>query len=220
MTSPSQIVAGVDVGGPKKGFHGVALRDGQYWAKFTTHEAADMADWCKNAVRASVIGIDAPCRWSTTGRARPAERALAKDRISCFATPTLEAAQSNPFYGWMKNGAELFRLVEIDFPLFEGEPVQNAKPICFETFPHAAACALAGEAVPAKQKAKLRRELLVGAGVDVAALSNIDMVDAALCALAASYFLAKQYKKYGEPASGFIIVPDPKLESSTVRPIA
>jgi predicted nuclease with RNAse H fold len=213
MKSLPLIVAGVDVGGQKKGFHGVALRDGQYWCKFATHQAADMADWCKNTVRASAIGIDAPCRWSTTGRARPAERALAKDGISCFATPTLEAAQSNPFYGWMKNGAELFRLVEIDFPLFDGEPVRNRKPVCFESFPQAVACALAGQAVPAKQKAKRRRELLDRAGVDVAALSNIDTVDAALCALAASYFLANRYKKYGEPASGFIVVPDLKPQA-------
>lgn len=33
---PGSIVVGVDVGGPKKGFHAVALQDGQYRQKFST----------------------------------------------------------------------------------------------------------------------------------------------------------------------------------------
>jgi hypothetical protein len=30
------LVVGVDVGGPKKGFHAVALQDGQYFEQFST----------------------------------------------------------------------------------------------------------------------------------------------------------------------------------------
>jgi predicted nuclease with RNAse H fold len=74
------IVAGVDVGGARKGFHAVALRDGVYLDKFAARDAVAVADWCRT-VGARVIGVDAPCRWSLTGRARPAERALMAEGI-------------------------------------------------------------------------------------------------------------------------------------------
>jgi predicted nuclease with RNAse H fold len=203
-----QFVAGIDVGGPKKGFHGVALRNGQHWTKFATRDAVSMAGWCRDQVGASAIGVDAPCRWSATGGARPAERALAKAGIHCFATPSFEAAQSNPFYAWMKSGIEVFGCIERDYPLFDGASPGSGKAVCFETFPQAVACALAGKPVSPKQKATIRRELLRKAGIAVADLTNIDMVDAALCAVAAHYYLENRAKKYGDPATGFIVVPE------------
>ncbi|HSO83698.1 hypothetical protein, partial [Thiocapsa sp.] len=44
--SPATIVVGIDVGGPRKGFHAVALREGSYLDKFASREALDVAAWC------------------------------------------------------------------------------------------------------------------------------------------------------------------------------
>ena len=71
---PETIVVGIDVGGPRKGFHAVALRDGVYLDKFASPDPLALAAWCIQ-VGARAVAIDAPCRWSRTGRARPAERA-------------------------------------------------------------------------------------------------------------------------------------------------
>jgi hypothetical protein len=145
------IVVGIDVGGPKKGFHAVALRDGCYHAQFSSRNASDIADWCRET-RAYAVGVDAPCRWSRTGRARPAERELMAGGIWCFSTPTQQSAAAHPknHFGWMLNGAELFRLLEEDYPLFDGSIVPSGTRVCFETFPQAVACALSGALVSAK----------------------------------------------------------------------
>lgn len=205
MSDENSIVTGIDVGGPKKGFHAVALNAGRYWEKFAAPDAASMAEWCLR-IGARVVGVDAPCRWSLTGRARPAEHALAAEGIHCFATPGRVAAENRNFYRWMINGAELFRLLEAHYPLFDGDNATSG-PVCFETFPQAVACALAGRVVSAKRKSAVRRELLREAGIDTAPLTNIDAVDAALCALAAHSLLAGSYKTYGDATEGLIVVP-------------
>lgn len=208
MFDENSIVIGIDVGGPKKGFHAVALNEGRYWEKFATPDAASMAEWCRR-IGARAVGVDAPCRWRLTGRARPAERALAAEGIHSFATPSRAAAENRDFYRWMINGAELFRLLEAHYPLFDGGNATSG-PVCFETFPQAVACALAGKVVSAKRKSAVRRELLREAGIDTAPLTNIDTVDAvdaALCALAAHSLLAGSYKTYGDATEGLIVVP-------------
>lgn len=205
MVGEGPIVVGIDVGGPKKGFHAVALRDGSYWAKHASADAASLVGWCRQ-IGAQAIGVDAPCRWSLTGRARPAERALAVEGIHAFATPSREAAEGRDFYRWMMNGAELFRLLEVHYRLFDGQ-LSGHDAVCFETFPQAVACALAGKLVSAKRKATLRRELLRNSGVDTAPLTNIDTVDAALCAFTAHSLLVGNFKTYGDALAGFIVVP-------------
>jgi hypothetical protein len=40
------LVVGVDVGGRKKGFHVVALQDGQYRERLSTLIAEEVAAWC------------------------------------------------------------------------------------------------------------------------------------------------------------------------------
>ena len=109
------IVVGVDVGGPKKGFHAVALQGGQYREKLSALIAADIAEWCRR-LKASVVGIDAPCRWSLTGRARPCERALAAEGLYTFATPSQAKGEAHPFYRWMVKGADLYRCLEPSYP--------------------------------------------------------------------------------------------------------
>ena len=81
--SRETFVVGIDVGGPRKGFHAVALREGAYLDTFASPDARDLAAWCIQG-GARAVAIDAPCRWSRTGRARPAERALTAAGIHAF----------------------------------------------------------------------------------------------------------------------------------------
>jgi predicted nuclease with RNAse H fold len=202
---PGSIVVGVDVGGPKKGFHAVALQDGQYREQLSTLMAQEVAAWCRR-LKASAVGIDAPCRWSLTGRARPCERALAAEGLHTFATPSEVKGAAHPFYQWMVKGADLYRCLQTDYRLFE-EQLPRSGQICFETFPHAVACALAKKTLSAGQKRADRSRLLREAGVSMETLTNIDWIDAALCALAAHYLGAGTFTAYGDAAEGFIVVP-------------
>ena len=151
------------------------------------------------------MGVDAPCRWRASGGGRAAERALAREKIRAFATPTREAAERTPFYRWMLNGEALYRVLEEDFSLCDGESA--ARPVCFETFPQAVACALAGRVLSARTKCLDRRAALERAGIDSRTLTNIDYIDAALCALAARHVHAGTFRSYGDAASGLIFVP-------------
>lgn len=151
------------------------------------------------------MGVDAPCRFSAARGGRPAERELARDKMRAFATPTREAAERTPFYRWMLNGAALFQALEERFPLFGGDSATGR--VCFETFPQAVACALAGRVLLARTKCADRRSVLERAGVDVRTLTNIDYVDAALCAVAARHLHARAFRSYGDAASGLIVVP-------------
>jgi predicted nuclease with RNAse H fold len=203
--SLSQIVVGVDVGGAKKGFHAVALRGGKFFGKLATADAAAVVTWCRS-LNALAVGVDAPCKWSLNGHARPCERALAFAGFSTFATPSAALGERHPFYGWMVNGIELYRLLNPRFRLYD-EQSSAATPVCFETFPQAIACALAGKMLSAKNKRIERPRLLQQAGISLDSTAGIDTVDAALCALTAHHFLMDQYHTYGEAEEGFIIVP-------------
>jgi predicted RNase H-like nuclease len=144
---------------------------------------------------------------------------LARTGITAFATPSHADALSNPFYGWMLNGAELFRLLAPHYRLYDGRhSVLNRA--CFETFPHAVACALSGGRLSAKHKRKDRRRLVGEAGVSLDALTNIDEVDAALCAWTAQHFLVGTFKAYGDEAEGFIVVPSVQYRRAHSRKAA
>jgi predicted nuclease with RNAse H fold len=97
------IVAGIDVGGPRKGYHGVALRTGRYHDRFHCTDPGEMAAWVRG-LGARAVGVDAPCRFSPDGRMRSAERELVRRGIPCFATPSRSKAEGHPFYAWMLNG--------------------------------------------------------------------------------------------------------------------
>lgn len=207
MSQSAQIVVGVDVGGKHKGFHAAALRGNCCIDKLSSPSASAIVDWCQQK-RTVAVGVDAPCKWSLTGRARPAERALMNEGIWCFATPTLEMAENHPKdnYGWMLAGAELFSLLKVHYHLFDGQPV-DSNPVCFETFPQAVACALAGKIISAKRKSSVRRKLLSDMGIDSTTLPNIDFVDAVLCAVTAQSLLAGNCHNYGDSLEGFVVVP-------------
>ncbi len=201
----SRIVAGVDVGGPRKGFHAVALRERVVVAKFHSRDPDEMAHWIRG-LGVDFVAIDAPCRWREIGGpARAAEREMGRNKISSFSTPTEDRAAGNSFYTWMIAGMSLYRALFEPHPLYDSKAVQRRG--CFETFPQAVACALAGGIVSAKKKNRVRRALLDRLGIDAKAFANIDEVDAALCAIAAEALVAGRFWAYGDQNGGFIIVP-------------
>lgn len=208
-SNPDRITTvGIDVGGERKGFHAVAITDGKYSGKFATGNEKDLTQWCRE-VRARVIAVDAPCRWSQDGHCRPVERALMQKGIWCFSTPTRDTADNHRtnHFGWMLRGEALFRTLEGGYPLCRELSVTGQK-CCFETYPHAITWHLRGGNADASQKRSQRRELLDQAGIDLAELTHTDLIDAALCALTA-YHVAegKACVSFGEPDTGLIIVP-------------
>jgi len=202
-------VIGIDVGGSRKGFHAVALTDGAYTAQLHSRDEQELVHWCRERIGASVIAIDAPCRWSPDGRMRPCERELMRQGISCFATPSLEQAERHPsnYYGWMLRGAALVQALETSHPQLASLSDTDQRS-CFETFPHAITWHLRGGNAQARQKRPQRLSLLQQAGIATTPLTSIDRIDAALCALAAHHLASgRPCQAYGEPASGLIVVP-------------
>lgn len=84
---PVSTVIGIDVGGSRKGFHAVAVTGGAYAGQLATPDVQELGHWCRSVIGAQQIAIDAPCRWSGNGRARPCERELMQQGIFCFASP-------------------------------------------------------------------------------------------------------------------------------------
>jgi predicted nuclease with RNAse H fold len=159
---------------------------------------------------ASVIAIDAPCRWSTTGRARPCERELMQQGICCFATPSRETAEQHPsgYFDWMRCGADLYEALKDSHPLLTSLP-STGQRCCFETFPHAITWHLRNGEAKARQKRPQRTALLAQAGITTAPLTSIDWIDAALCALAAHRVASgAACLAFGEPDTGLIVVPE------------
>lgn len=206
----SPVVAGIDVGGPRKGFHLVVLQGTQVRAVQVRQDAAEVARACVQH-EVALVGIDAPCRWGLEGSGRSAERALARERIACFATPSRARALAtrSGFYDWMLNGERLYAALAATHPVLMTERYGGGRA-CFETFPHAVTCALLGrELASAKFKRVQRRTLLAQAGIDTSALSSIDAIDAAVCALTAAHLAGGQVRAYGDAAGGYIFVPAP-----------
>lgn len=202
------IVAGIDVGGDRKGCHLVVLQ-GNVIALTDQGTPENVAQAAFEA-GAVAVGVDSPCRWGMPDVGRMAERALARERIFCFSTPTREKALSatSGFYGWMLNGERVYRALDTTHSLLETDEYRHGT-ICFETFPHAITCALLGKQdVSAKFKRTQRRQLLEKVGINTHKLKSIDALDAALCALAAQYVLQGRARAYGDAASGLIFVPD------------
>jgi predicted nuclease with RNAse H fold len=208
LSQPDQTVVGIDVGGKVKGFHAVALRDNAFVDKTSNINPAIIVDWCL-AQGSAIVAVDAPCGWSQSGPLRSAkqELELQGSKIYCFATPTRKRAENNEkgFYDWVFNGERLYCLLVKHYPLFKGERKDGSA--CFETFPQAVTCFMEGRIIPAKHKLTTRRQALKQKGYDISTLSNIDFVDAALCAVAADEFRKNNYRCFGNAQEGFIVVP-------------
>lgn len=198
------VVAGVDVGGVRKGFHFVVLRGKKILEAGACHDPRILTARL-GASAARAVAVDAPSGWSDGGGSREAERQLARRKMPCHPTPTRETAQTRAFNRWTLNGERLFQALAEAFPLFSGRP--TGAPACFETFPHAIACRLSGKIVPAADKNRIRRGLLRALGIDLDPLTRIDLVDAALCALAAQAFLSGRIEVLGNRIEGYIIIP-------------
>jgi predicted nuclease with RNAse H fold len=199
------IVAGIDVGAERKGFHAVALTDGALLGTFTDRDPAAIAAWCE-ARGAMLVGVDAPAAWSVDGRMRPAERALNAAGIRCFASPTRAAALAHPkgWYDWMLNGERLYAALSTVYARYRGgAPGRH----CFETFPQAIAVALLGGTVSARDKRVQRPRALASAGVDPTRLAGIDFVDAGLCAVAADRLARGCARCFGGGDDPPIVVP-------------
>ncbi|WP_457767971.1 DUF429 domain-containing protein [Cyanobium sp. ULC084] len=213
ITTSQITTIGIDVGGARKGFHAVALTGGAYAGQLVTADGHDLAHWCRSVVRASVIAIDAPCRWSADGRSRPAERQLMAEGIPCFSSPSRQRALEHPtdYFGWMLRGEALYQALEPSHPLLTALPAGGTR-CCFETFPHAITWhlhqALGLPPPQARRKVQERRALLLELGLDCRELTNIDWIDAALCAVAAQQLaVGGRCRVYGEPVGGVLIVP-------------
>lgn len=200
-----ETVAGIDVGGMKKGFHAVALCDRRIVGVFHSVDPDAVATWCRSHA-ARMIGIDSPCRWGST-TSRLAERTLkiGAKKLSCFSTPSRERAEGVPFYGWVFNGERLYKALASTHPLFD--PLRIDRPATFETFPMAVLCALRGRVERIVDKRQERFALLRDIGLADDRLENQDLIDAALCAVAACAVVDRDFVAFGDKAEGYIVIP-------------
>ncbi|MBU9589877.1 DUF429 domain-containing protein [Burkholderia multivorans] len=206
--SSTRAVAGVDVGGDKKQCDLVILRG----STVVCHEAriapeALLPLCLEHDVVA--VGVDAPSQWWAGDGRRPVEQALARERISCFPTPTREQAISSAsgFFDWMFVGERVYRALAGAYPLLVDAHYGGGR-VSFETYPYAITCALLGKATAsAKQKRIQRRQLLERLGIDVATLRTVDARDAALCAVTARFVIEGNAHAYGDAQGGHIRVP-------------
>lgn len=197
------IVAGVDVGAEKKGFHIVTL-EGNSAKHFHRETPDEVRSLC---ARAGVVAIDAPCGWacpgdSPTGRSRQAERDLKTQRgIQSFYTPTRARALANQKrnYDWMFNGEKLWRAFRAHLC---GRPMR-----VIETFPHGVACALRGQVLRAQDKRHDRSHLITRLGYQLAQPTSMDYLDATLCAYAAICFAQGKIEEFGNATEGCIVLP-------------
>jgi predicted nuclease with RNAse H fold len=201
----NEVVAGIDVGGTKKGFHLVLLRGNEVLLSTNSPHPDELVQHCIR-YQAVVVSVDAPCQWAERVP-RQAEREMAREGIFSFSTPSRAKALSSAFYGWMFNGERMYAALAEAFPLLDA-PDKRTTPSTFETFPHAICCALIGRDVAsAKMKRRQRRALLTALGLDTMPLKSIDALDAAMCAVTAQSFLSRTFKTYGDVEGGFLIVP-------------
>ena len=116
----------------------------------------------------------------------------------------------------MLSGENLYHALAKYYPLCRKLPVLGQRR-CFETFPHAITWQLRGGHADARQKRTQRRALLKQAGINLTELTNIDLIDAALCSLTAFHAATGvQCVSFGELDTGLIIVPGQREESTPI----
>lgn len=200
------IAVGIDVGGTRKGFHAVALQGCDVIESHRETDAHAMTLWCV-AMHASAVAVDSPAGWGNQDGLRLAELELKEEGIHFYATPTAARAKERSFYRWMLNGAELFSALESQFVRLDRPANPPVVPVCFETFPHAIVVRLTKGRAPTGSKVVHRRTVLRDVGIDATKLSNVDFVDAGLCAVAARRYLAGQADFLGNREGGYLVLP-------------
>lgn len=108
VRTPSRRFAGVDVGGPAKGFDVAVLEaDGRAWLH-RTREVHEVVGLVSGAV---LVGVDAPIAWAPPGqRSRPDERVFARAGICGIRYTPDEAsarARTDDYLGWVWQGLAL-----------------------------------------------------------------------------------------------------------------
>ena len=100
--------AGVDVGGPRKGFH-VAVVGGDRLLALERAEGA--ADVVAAVERCALTAVDSPRMTALAGQsARECERMLAREICGIRWTPDAETVLGgNPYYEWIRRGLALYR---------------------------------------------------------------------------------------------------------------
>lgn len=213
LKNAEPIVAGIDVGGARKGFH-VAILQGKVVRASIKEGDPQRILQCLRDEKVTAVGIDSPCKWALPGnKSRLAERQMRKERIWSFSTPNKSKVEAHTkwFYEWMKNGWCLYEVLAAEYPLLEFADGTFPEKFAFETFPHAITCAFLGvKNTSAEQKREQRGELLGKIGIELKKGStSIDDMDAALCAVTALHLLdgPEEFKSYGDRAEGYIFVP-------------
>lgn len=205
---PLPAVAGVDVGGDKKRCDLVILRGSTIVCREAKIAPEALPALCV-AHDVVAVGVDAPSLWWTGSGRRAAEQALARERISCFPTPSREQAiaSTSGFFDWMFMGERVYRALADAYPLLTDARYAGGR-VSFETYPYAITCAMLGKAIAsAKHKRVQRRQLLERLGIDASTLRSVDARDATLCALTAQYVVAGNAHAYGDAQGGYIRVP-------------
>jgi predicted nuclease with RNAse H fold len=198
------IAAGVDVAEEGKGLDLVVLDPHRRIVMSRGRlRVAEVGALLIDDLRPRIVCIDSPSGWARAGRSRASERALARLGHPVFYTGPDPG--DHPFYRWTRVGMAVFAAVAPSYPLFrQGDPAGTAA----EAYPSATARILAGRR-PAvgESKVRFRRSVLAAAGVDAAALPNLDRVDAALAALTGLLALEGGATAVGDPEEGAILLP-------------
>ena len=186
------IAVGIDVAGPRKGCDVVALGPDLVAEPLGKVRGAAETATVLRTVAPAVVAIDAPPEWADAGTRRACEVELGRRGFSVFTTPDRARGEASAFYAWMREG----------FAVFAGAAAAGCRAL--ETFPHAVAVALRGERPPTgllrdpRAKRAWRTGALEAAGVDHRALTTIDRIDAALCAVAGRALLDGRAELLGD----------------------
>jgi predicted nuclease with RNAse H fold len=156
------------------------------------------------------VAIDSPPAWGRKGGSRQAESALRRLGIQSYGTPSDPQKQKLRFFGWMKIGMAAFAVCEkAGYPRHREGPVRGT---AFEVFPHATSVVLSGGLAPSgTSKKDWRTGVLRARGVELAQLTTIDLIDAALAALTGLLALGGEFTALGDPDEGTIVVPAREL---------
>lgn len=167
--------------------------------------AATLAEW-----QPDVVAIDSPPAWGRAGGSRQAERALRALGIQSYGTPSDPQKREHKFFGWMKTGIAAFEAcARAGYARYRSGAVKGT---AMEVFPHATSVVLSG-ALPAAGTSKKdwRTAVLRARGIELSALTTMDLIDAALAALTGLLALDGQFTALGDPEEGTIVVPERSL---------
>ena len=197
MEQVRAIVAGVDVGGPRKGFDVAVLRG----TTVRLHRTTDPTEVAATVADAELVGVDAPAAWAPAGQAsRPDERAFARAGICGIRYTPDEAAaraRTDGYLDWVWQGLALYgALADAGIPTVEVFPTAAWTRWCG---------ARGGHTRLAWAREGLRRLRAAGLGDDAGGRPSQDAMDAIAAALVSRQAMAGTVERFGAlavPAEG------------------